>query len=51
MEGSRAVTGTSDYILVVILITMLTAQLGIRPLLNKLSANFDEIFQDRSTII
>ena len=36
--------GTSVYILLTIWITMLTVQSEIRPLLNKLWADFDEIF-------
>ena len=39
------VKGASDKILVVIQITILTAQLQIRPLFNKLCAHFDEIFR------
>ena len=43
--GVGVVTGTSDKILVAILITMLTVQSEIWPLLNKLWTDFDEIFR------
>ena len=42
-DGSGVVKETSDWILVVIEITMLTVQLKIGPLLNNLEADFDEI--------
>ena len=43
MELFMLVKGTKDWILVVIHITMLTAQLEIWPLLNKLQASFDKL--------
>ena len=45
MKWSGVVKGTSYYILVVIEITMLTAQSEIHPLLHTLWADFDEIFR------
>ena len=48
--GVRGSNRTSDKILVVTQITMLTVHSEIWPLLNKLLVNFD-IFQDSSTMI
>ena len=45
MEGPWVVKGMSVYILVMIRITMLTAQSEIRPLINKLGVDFDENFR------
>ena len=45
MEGSGVVKVTSNQLLVMIWITMLTVQLEIRPILNKLGVHSDEIFR------